>query len=322
MRIHIIGLTLLVVVTAAAVISVSDGNSFSGDNDQPTQATAEQQAASSETVDPRRDVWPKPVDEFLAGKYLERADIVLTRRDGDFTSYMIRWATNSPFSHAAMIFTGPRFETGVTGTFVIEAASGGVDLTNLKDYVVDKSSFVAIKRFKKEWFDPDKRSRVRGVLLDKIKASYNYWVIGRIVRNIWFGVQNKVRGKEEAVENFRENKWKPPNEFICSGLVQLGFVEAVLEYIDAGQLPPSALKQVVFHKEAASRLPDATDWSYLDMETSKSTASIFRDQNLYELESVTPQDLAVSEKLEWLYFIRNGLVHKITSFDDLKRKLY
>ncbi len=320
MRLHIIGLILLVFIIVAAVFSLGDGRATRTTNEAAVQTTAQGDAAA--TVNPRRDVWPKPVDEFLAGNYLERADVVLTRRDGDFTSYLIRWATNSPFSHAAMVFTGPTFETGVSGTFVIEAASGGVDLTNLKDYATDKSSFVAIKRFKQSWFDENKKSRVRGVLLDKIKSSYNYWVIGRILRNIWFGVQNKVQGKERAVENFRENAWTPPNEFICSGLVQLGFVEAVLEYIKSGQLPPSSLKQVVFHKEAATRLPDATDWSYFDAETAQSTAAIFREQNLYELESVTPQDLAESDKLEWLYFIRGGLVHKISTYEELKRKLF
>ena len=66
------------------------------------------------------EVWPMPVEDFLAGKYLERADVVLTRREWDISSWAIRWATNSPFSHAAMVFTGPQFESGYTSTFVIE----------------------------------------------------------------------------------------------------------------------------------------------------------------------------------------------------------
>ncbi len=67
------------------------------------------------------EVWPMPVETFLAGTYLERADVVLTRRDWDLASWMIRWATGSPFSHAAMVFTGPQFESGYSTTFVIEA---------------------------------------------------------------------------------------------------------------------------------------------------------------------------------------------------------
>lgn len=265
----------------------------------------------------RREVWPKPVEEFLAGEYLERADVVLTRRDWDISSYLIRLATKSPFSHAAMVFTGPQFEQGYSSTFVIEAGTGGVDLTNISDYIADKSTYIAIKRFKKPWFDPTKQSRVRGILLDKIKASYNYWAIGRIFKNLWFGVQRQVRGKEKTIEAYRQNDWSPPNDYICSGLVQIGFVEAVVEYVKAGQLPISALKEVVFHDVAASRLPDAADWQYLDEPSQRQSAELFEQQNVVELESVTPEDLARSDKLEWLYFIRNGRVHKVSSYEDV-----
>ena len=260
-----------------------------------------------------------PVEDFLAGKYLERADVVLTRREWDISSWAIRWATNSPFSHAAMVFTGPQFESGYTSTFVIESGTSGVDLTNLRDYIADKSAFIAIKRFKQPWFDEAKQSRVRGLLLDKIKASYNYWAIGTIARNLWFGVERSVSGDRKTMRRFRERNWDAPTEFICSGLVQIGFVEAALEYIKAGTLPPTALNEVVFEREAATRLPEREDWSYLDAESSKTTAVLFRNQNFDALQSVTPEDLASSEKLEWLYFIKNGQVYKITSYDDVRK---
>lgn len=269
----------------------------------------------------RQERWPKPVEEFLAGEYLERADVVLTSRKDDLTSYVIRWATASPFSHAAMVFTGPQFETGYSSTFVIEAGSGGVDLTNIRDYINDKSSFIAIKRFKRPWFDEPKQARVRGILLDRIKGSYNYWAIGRIARNLWFGMQRQVQGKEKTIESYRKNEWQPPNDYICSGLVQLGFVEAAIEFIKAGQMPASALKDVVFNTSAASRLPDPPDWEYMDPQMQLDTVELFREQNLVELEAVTPHDLAVSDKLEWLYMIREGQVYRVNSYDDVASKV-
>ncbi len=258
-----------------------------------------------------------PVEDFLAGNYLERADVVLTRHNWDFASWAIRWATKSPFSHAAMVFTGPQFESGYSNTFVIESGTKGVDLTNLRDYIADKSAFLAIKRFKRDWFDETKQARVRGLLLDKIKSTYNYWAIVHIVRNLWFGVQQSVRG--EKMPRRREQEHEPPNEFICSGLVQVGFVEAILEYIKAGQLPPSAINDVVFEPEAASRLPQKEDWGYLDPESSKSTAVLFRKQNYDALQWVTPEDLAASDKLEWLYFIKDGLVYKVSTYDEVRK---
>jgi hypothetical protein len=305
-------------LTAASLstlaIAAIVGTTFAGVTTPPAPI-----AAQNPTTSRAEESWPMPVETFLEGNYLKRSDIVLTRRDWDLTSWVIRWATGSPFSHAALIFTGPKFESGFTNTFVIEASTAGVDLTNLRDYIADKSSFLAVKRFKKEWFDEPKQSRVRGLLLDKIKADYNFWALGHIARNIWFGVERSMRGDKEAIQTFRERDWTPPNEYICSGLVQIGFVEAVLEYIKSDQLPPSALREVVFQRVAASRLPEKDDWQYLDPEASKTTANLFRNQNFDALESVTPEDLALSDKLEWLYMIKNGLVYKADSYDDVRK---
>lgn len=305
-------------LTAASLstlaIAAIVGTTFAGVTTPPAPVVAQNPATSR-----AEESWPMPVETFLEGNYLKRSDIVLTRRDWDLTSWVIRWATGSPFSHAALIFTGPKFESGFTNTFVIEASTAGVDLTNLRDYIADKSSFLAVKRFKKEWFDEPKQSRVRGLLLDKIKADYNFWALGHIARNIWFGVERSMRGDKEAIQTFRERDWTPPNEYICSGLVQIGFVEAVLEYIKSDQLPPSALREVVFQRVAASRLPEKDDWQYLDPEASKTTANLFRNQNFDALESVTPEDLALSDKLEWLYMIKNGLVYKADSYDGVRK---
>ncbi|MHA1574442.1 MAG: YiiX/YebB-like N1pC/P60 family cysteine hydrolase [Alphaproteobacteria bacterium] len=305
-------------LTAASLstlaIAAIVGTTFAGVTTPPAPIAAQNPATSR-----AEESWPMPVETFLEGNYLKRSDIVLTRRDWDLTSWVIRWATGSPFSHAALIFTGPQFESGFSNTFVIEASTAGVDLTNLRDYIADKSSFLAVKRFKKEWFDEPKQSRVRGLLLDKIKADYNFWALGHIARNIWFGVERSMRGDKEAIQTFRERDWTPPNEYICSGLVQIGFVEAVLEYIKSDQLPPSALREVVFQRVAASRLPEKDDWQYLDPEASKTTANLFRNQNFDALESVTPEDLALSDKLEWLYMIKNGLVYKADSYDDVRK---
>jgi hypothetical protein len=266
----------------------------------------------------RVDRWPKTVDEFLAGNYLERADVVLTRREWDPASYLIRWATKSPFSHSAMVFTGPVHEPGYASTFVIEASTDGVDLSNFRDYVDDKSSMVAIKRLRRDWFGSDKQSRVRGLLLENIKADYNYWAIVRIARDIWFGIQNTIEGQEETVESFRDSDWTPPNSYICSGLVQVGFVEAISEYVLRRQLPPWALNEVVFHPGAASRLPPPEAWAEAPPSLIDDVVPQFRAQLATELEAVTPEDLAKSEKLEWLYFIRAGMVHKVSSYAEAK----
>lgn len=297
---------------SAALVPKAEPNANADPGPEPTQAQKAEMAAAPEQ-------WPMKIDEFLAKEYLTRADVVLTRRDYDPTSFAIRWATNSPYSHAALVFNRPRQEAGINSTFVIEAGSGGVDLTNLRDYISDKSSFIAIKRFKNVWFDEEMQGRVRGVLLEKIKDSYNYWAIGRIVRNLWFGVQTAARrNRERSVQAYKDNEWKPPSEFICSGLVQIGFVEATIEAIKAGRLPPSALREVVFLQRQRRWLPNENGWKRLDRAKARDTAVQFRQQNLAALESITPEDLARSDKLEWLYVIKDNMVYKVNSYDQAK----
>lgn len=302
-------LLLVLAVTAGSSRALSPSPDDPGP--EPTQSQKAEMAAAPEQ-------WPMHIDEFLAKEYLTRSDIILTRRDYDMTSYIIRWATASPYSHAALVFNRPNQEAGISSTFVIEAGSSGVDLTNLRDYIADKSSFVAVKRFKKEWFDDRMQARVRGVLLDKIKASYNYWAIGRIARTLWFGVQHATRRRRErTMEAYKDNEWTPPSEFICSGLVQIGFVETTLEAIKAGTLPPSALRDVVFRQRQRRWLPNENGFKRLGRE-GRNTAVRFRQQNLAALESVTPEDLAQSDKLEWLYLIRDKQVFKVASYDEAK----
>lgn len=295
---------------ATIMMAASSAYAITSDDDTKKAAVA---AAPGKALD---DVWPKPVTEFLQGNYLERADVVLTRRSGDLASTIIRWATNSAFSHAAMVYTGAQFDQGISGTFVIEAGTSGVDLTKLSDYADNKSTFIAIRRFNREWFNTARQARVRGVLLDKIKDTYDYWTIWRIARNLWFGVQAKISTKEKTVESYHGRDWEPPNEYICSGLVQIGFVQATIEAIKRGELSPEVLRDVVFTKSAESRLPQAGDWKLLG-EDARATAALFQDVLNDELYAITPEDLAQTEKLQWLYLIKDGVVHKVTSYADV-----
>ncbi|MFN0218887.1 MAG: hypothetical protein ACKVP4_08760 [Hyphomicrobium sp.] len=316
------GVTLaaLTMTMAAAFALWSAGGALAlvgVDDEAPAPQDTEAAKAPGRAFD---DVWPKPVDEFLAGEYLNKADVVLTRRSGDIASYIIRWATGSLFSHAAMVYTAPPFDTGISETFVIEAGTGGVDLTKLSDYVRgDNADFVAFRRLKsKPWFDGNRQARVRGVLLDKIKARYDFWTVWKIAKNVWFGVQTKMQSRPKTVERYRKNKWQPPNEYICTGLVQIGFVEMMIEAIRKGEISPESLRDVVFTRAAENTLPEKGNWQYLG-EDQKETAINFREILNDDLFSVTPEDLAQTDKLDWTYLVRKGAVHKITSYADVLR---
>lgn len=302
-----------VLCAAAATSIIQPATAFT--DDATVVKSQEEKDAPGKAFD---DVWPKPVDEFLVGEYLDKADVVLTRRSGDIASTLIRWATSSFFSHAALVYTAPPFDPGIGESFVIEAGTKGVDLTKFADYARGQNAdYVAIKRLKsKPWFTANRQARVRGLLLDKIKSRYDYWTIWKIVRNIWFGVQTRVSTRERTVERYRENNWEPPNEYICTGLVQMGFVQMVIELIERKEVSPEELRSVVFDEDVARFLPEPGKWALLG-EDQKETAINFAEVLNDDLYAVTPEDLAQSDKLEWLYLIKDGAVHKVSSYADV-----
>jgi len=271
--------------------------------------------------------WPMSVGQFLDGSNLERADVMLTRRHGSLFSSLIRWATKSHFSHSALVFLVPHREKEFNHTFVIEAGTKGVDLTNLEDYVNDRAQAVAIKRHRTaddverqsgRWFDERVQKRVRARMLNKIKSKYNFGTIFAIAFDIadrmLFGVNERMRGRRKALEIRRKRNMSPPNEFICSGLVQLGFIESVAELINEGVVPPTAMKQVVFIKEIADFLPD--DYDAFTPAEIKEMFELFVDVWREELEAIKPVDLARSENLEWRYVIFDGWVHRVNSLEE------
>lgn len=153
---------LVLAVLAASSVNTHLATALTGTGGMSDQSNAPALNAA------RSDVWPKKVDAFLAGEYLQKADVMLEQRwSGDVAAWVIRWATNSQFSHAALVYTAPPYDSGISNTFVIEAGTKGVDLTKLTDYVHDsRVNFIAIKRLKPQpWFDTNRRSRVRGLLL-------------------------------------------------------------------------------------------------------------------------------------------------------------
>ena len=275
--------------------------------------------------------FPMPVAQFLAGDYLQRADVILTRRHGSLMSWLIRFATKSQFSHAALVFLVPARESEFNNTFVIESGTSGVDLTNLADYLNDRTAVVAIKRFRsippvnqfaaigrREWFDEHVQRLVRGRTLNKIKSTYSYRtvlnIVGDLVDQALFSVSERMRGRRDAMNKRRKRGTKPPNAFICSGLVQLGYIEAVAELVGEGRLPPYALKEVIFDPEISAFLPD--DWSAFTPEEIAEIASLFIEAWREELEAIKPVDLAQSIQLEWQYVMVDGWAHRVACYEE------
>ncbi|MEZ5776267.1 MAG: hypothetical protein R3D33_16630 [Hyphomicrobiaceae bacterium] len=290
--------------------------------------------------------FPMSVNRFLAGDYMKRADIVLSRHTGSPFSWAIRWSTKSIFSHAALVFHTRDHNDGFNNTFIIEAGTSGVDLTNLRDYAVDPHYVIGIKRFDRDWFGDDVQRFVRGHLLDHIKDEYDYWrvvtMVRALIRSTIYRELRPFRASDKAESGRR--RWTPgfarvrrganANEFICSGLVQYGYFNAIYKLVKAnlkngaaGQearmalsadplrtrhlLKPDLLKECLFSDGLVHSL---------DLDETGRFKS-FRDMRRFwnRLHATTPRDLEETESLKWLYVIRDGMVHDVASLEDVQK---
>lgn len=267
--------------------------------------------------------WPMPVDVFLTGPYLQRADVVLTRKNRDFRSWLIRFATKGSFSHAALVFLVPHQEKGFNNSFVIESASGGVDLTAFTDYVNDRRSVIGIKRLAKPWFTDEVQCDVRGRMLNMIKSSYDYSTIFTLAKeflaDLAFGVKSRIYGPSRAIRTSREREIKPPNKFICSGLVQLGFIHTLMDLAGEKRLPAQFLSDLVFRDDLKTFLPE--DWDQFTQAEQEEILYDFVIGFSDLMEATTPEDLASTPQLEWVYIIRRGKVYPVQSDEQVRELL-
>jgi len=265
---------------------------------------------------PKEDTWPLPVDDFLARNYLRHADVLMTTRKGNLLSWLIRRATKGNFSHAAMVFITPNLTYGWQSTYVIESVFSGVEVTDLRDYFRYRGIKVAIQRLKHEWFTDEIAKRVRGRMLGDIKAKYNFPLMIAMAEGLWFSVESMLQGhKRTIIRRSQPGRRAAPNEFICSGFVQRGYVLGLAEFIRNGTLPAETLRHVIFDRNLASLLPE--DWGAHSPEEQIKIVDQFIEQFSEELLAATPRDIEVTPELEWVYVMTDGVVHPVSSYREV-----
>jgi len=240
------------------------------------------------------------VKAFLANaeEHLRIGDIVLSRSP-TYSSWAIRWATGSAFSHAALVFLVAHPDEGFTSSFLLESVRGGVGLSNLRDYIAGKNPHaeIVVLRLEGEQFTESYFKKVRGLMLDHVKSGYDY---GRVMRmglstvfSLRLGWFTLSKGQHQSMEHAvstttrKLHKWVPP-QFICSGFIQYGLAKAAeLTGVTAN----------VMLKDGLS--PNDRDG----------------------ILAVTPEDVARSPRLTWRFAIRRGWVHPVTDYDEAMKRI-
>lgn len=244
------------------------------------------------------------VEQFLREGHLQHGDIVLFRGKGGILSRLIRWATKSHFSHAALVFVIPKREEGFENAYVIESGGGGVDLTDLRHYLESDDYDVAVRRFERPWFaerSPALPKKIRGNMLDFIKGDYDTLMTWRLGLSLAYCLllRKDADAFERVLHKLLDKGKILPSTFICSGFVQHGYYRTIKRQVDAGALPEECLADVVFHPGEGSSTPRRL--------------------------ATTPRELAASDKLTWKFASRRegGVtkIHPIASERELEELL-
>jgi len=304
----------------------------------------------------------EPLDYFLQtgeeGRALRVSDILLRINNNPraIFSHFIRLATNSKWSHAAMVYLLRDPDKGYDNTFLVEAMTSGVRIASWRKEVVPYDQFtVGIKRLNLDWYaetpkeqskhDPDDPEdvhgitylrQVRGIALDQINGLFDHKVVWELsalyVKRfaqvhlpdlpIFAELAEKIADFFKKADEHSFDK-QIDIRFICSGLVQYAFFAALRLRILNDIGTPASRAAAISNLNNLHRIifrddPDEVIANYIRQVQSgqKQLSDLPPDDVLDLLRTTTPADFNDSTNLEWRYLIRQGIVWKIEPVPD------
>lgn len=240
---------------------------------------------------------------LVAEGRLQRADVLLTRTRDSLLGALIRFGTQSYWSHALMVYVVRNPEEGYDATFIIESGGAGIDVHNIAHYLEKPGRYdVGVKRLDTAWLKNGNnagglryRRKIRGYALQEIDAKYDHGLIISIATRI---LRQLILVALFPCQRFRNEKKRrvlvprvagiKVNAYICSGFVQWAYYQALSKIIKEDNLNNDIIDEVIFNPRALGK----------DLEG--------------DLLSTTPADLADSDKLAWKYVVKDGRVYEVS----------
>ncbi len=289
------------------------------------------------------------------GPHLRIADIVLrvNHSKKEVFAHLIRLATQSEWTHSAIVYLVNDPPKGLQNTFLLEARPEGVIMTSWRNEVQPYDEFtVGIKRPKLDWYqenpteqtehnprDPEDTHAIaylrhaRGIAMDQMHGLYDNKVVWelsslyveRLARH-HLGAVPQVAEAADKLASFLK-RWDARSEsqahvmrFICSGLVQYSFFAALrfrlLQTLKTPEDRESALANLRNMQRTLYREdPDKVMETYIqDILAGKRDLADPVPGDLQDLlNTALPADFHNSPELEWRYIVLNGNVWQIDS---------
>ena len=281
------------------------------------------------------------------------ADVVVRENKSarELFSRLIRLGTDSPWSHSALLYLVSDPHMGYDNTFLVEVTTKGAHVASWRREIYPLEQFtVGIKRLNVDWYaeTPFEKSRhdpsdpedthgidylrhVRGIGLDQINSLYDHKTVyemtalyaERLAKRHLSSVPGVANAAASIATLFK--KWDEDSDtstnmlhFICSGMVQYSFFEAlrrriindlaIPEHRDAAMSNLHNMHRILFRDD-----PEGVFADYLQrVQSGKLNIAATVPGNVMDLlKTATPADFSCSENLEWKYIIRQGIVWRI-----------
>ena len=298
-----------------------------------------------------------PLDYFQQtsdeGPRLRVGDVILrvNHNPKEIFSRLIRFATNSPWSHSAILYLLNDPEKGFDNIFFVEALTSGVHVASWQNEVYPFKEFtVGINRLPLDWYveTPYEKSRhdphdpednhgifylrhVRGMALDQINQLYDHKVVYELtalyaerVAKRHLGEFPGIADAAAAIANLFK-KWDEDGEtsqnvmhFICSGLVQYSYFAALRRRIMLDLTLPEGREAALTNMNNMDHIllredPEGVFEQYVQqLRAGKlNIADPVPEDVLNLLKTSTPADFNNNENLDWKYIVREGEIWQI-----------
>jgi hypothetical protein len=303
-----------------------------------------------------------PLNYFLQhgdeGPYVRVSDVVMrvNHDPKEVFSRLIRIATNSQWSHSALLYLTNDPPKGFDNTFLIEAMTTGIRVASWRNEVVPFEQFtVGIKRPRIDWYvetprdiakhDPDDPEddhgiaylrHVRGIALDQINGLYDHNTVHeltalyleRVAKRHLPGIPQIAEAAAGAADLFKkwdEDDSKTTNvlRFICSGLVQYSFFAAlrirILNDLAVPEFRDAAMSNLSnIHRVIYRDDPEGVIQTYVQQLQSEKLklSDPIPDDVLDLLKTAIPADFNNSPDLAWRYVVKEGMVWQLDEVPD------
>lgn len=303
-----------------------------------------------------------PLDYFLQtqqGKpFLQVGDVILRENKSpkEVFAHLIRMATASKWSHSAIVYLTQNPYKGYNNTFLVEAKTKGIHIASWRNEVIPFDQFtVGIKRLPMDWYveSPDERAKrnthnpkdihgsaylrhVRGIAVDQINGLYDHTIVfeltalyaKRAARRHLSSVPQVADAAQSLVDLLK--KWDTDEDsrtstlrFICSGLVQYSFFEALRWRIMHGWDNPEQrtaaehnlrnLGRIIFREDPEGIIPGYIEDVFAGRLDIHDPAP---EDVLDLLKTALPADFNNSPNLQWCYVVLKGQVWQIEQAPD------